>query len=85
MRRARESARFFRALRPTWFRPPASKAGVPGKSLPFRQPDGNAGLDLCGAVVVMLIIRIVVSIYVYVKNKKESGNIIASETQIEEL
>ena len=42
-------------------------------------------LDLCGAVVVMLIIRIVVSIYVYVKNKKESGNIIASETQIEEL
>ena len=42
-------------------------------------------LDLCGAVVVMLIIRIVVSIYVYVKNKKENLTMIAPESHVEEM
>ena len=42
-------------------------------------------LDLCGAVVVMLIIRIVVSIYVYVKNKKMNVNMITQDTHIEEM
>ncbi|MBO4928642.1 MAG: VanZ family protein [Clostridiales bacterium] len=42
-------------------------------------------LDLAGAFVLMLIIRIVVSIYVYVKNKKEMVGMIAAETHMEEM
>ncbi|HAU50771.1 MAG TPA: hypothetical protein DCW43_03250, partial [Clostridiales bacterium] len=42
-------------------------------------------LDMCGAVVVMLIIRIVVSIYVYVKNKKENMPLITQEANVEEM
>ena len=42
-------------------------------------------LDMCGAVVLMAIIRLVVSIYVYAKNKKKNVNMIAQETHIEEI
>ena len=42
-------------------------------------------LDLCGAVIVMAIIRIVVSIYVYVKRKKENVTLISHESKVEEL
>ena len=42
-------------------------------------------LDLSGAIVVLLIIRIVLSIYVYVKNKKMSVTILPQETHIEEM
>ena len=42
-------------------------------------------LDVSGAFVLMLIIRIVVSIYAYVKNKKQVMEMISTETHIEEL
>lgn len=42
-------------------------------------------LDMCGAVIVMAIIRIVVSVYVYVKNKKENITMIPQESKVEEL
>lgn len=42
-------------------------------------------LDVSGAFVLMLIIRIVVSIYAYVKNKKQVLEMIATETHMEEV
>lgn len=42
-------------------------------------------LDVSGAFVLMLIIRIVVSIYAYVKNKKQVMEMIAAETHMEEV
>lgn len=42
-------------------------------------------LDFSGAVVIMLIIRIVVSIYIYVKNRKSTVNMIAENTHVEEV
>ena len=42
-------------------------------------------LDLSGAFVLMLIIRIILSIYVYVKNRKQTMEMIAAETHMEEM
>ncbi len=42
-------------------------------------------LDFSGAVVLMLIIRIVVSIYIYVKNRKSTIGMISDNTNVEEV
>ena len=42
-------------------------------------------LDFSGAVVIMLIIRIVISIYLYVKNRKSSIGMITENSNVEEV
>ena len=42
-------------------------------------------LDFSGAVVIMLIIRVVVSIYIYAKSKKATINMISEQTHVEEV
>lgn len=42
-------------------------------------------LDVSGAFVLMLIIRIVVSLYAYVKNRKQVIDVIASDSHMEEV
>lgn len=42
-------------------------------------------LDFSGAVVIMLIIRIVISIYLYVKNRKSSIGMITDNSNVEEV
>ena len=54
---------------------------VPGRSSSLF----DVFLDFSGAVVIMLIIRIVVSIYIYVKNRKQTVNMIAENTHVEEV
>lgn len=54
---------------------------VPGRSSSLF----DVFLDFSGAVVIMLIIRIVVSIYIYVNNRKSTVNMIAENTHVEEV
>lgn len=54
---------------------------VPGRSSSLF----DVFLDFSGAVVIMLIIRVVVSIYIYVKNRKSSINMIADKSHVEEV